>query len=379
MHIANITEEGRGGGPLFGMRTSTIELNKLGVKNTILLPKRFSEKFSNQLKEDGINHYQFPLHHLTRYLPHLISYVLWFIPEIFILVRHLQKQDYKVLMCNGSYQIKGIIAAKIAGLPTIWHMNDSQMPGPIHWLYKLIAPLATSYMFASEKSKQYYGDLCPKILEKANEVIQSPINITKFAHTKSGQTKLATTDGLKIITVSYLNANKNVELIIKAIPKMSDMIDKPVHLYIVGPIVDSQKAYKNHLDTIIEEENIQNVHFLGYRSDIPELLTDADVYVCSSNFESSPIAVWEAMVNGTMVITTDVGDVRSIVEKNNAGIVIDTGAVDQLVDALQIAADSAQNQAFREKGKSVALQYFDAEKIASQIKEFAQRIASQDS
>lgn len=357
------------------MRTSTAELNNLGVKNTIILPRRFSDNFRNQLDESGINYQTLPLHHLTKYLPHLLRYVLFFIPELIVLVMHLRKHDYSLLICHGSYQIKGVLAARIAGLPTIWHMNDSQLSRSLHWLYKLVAPKTTAIMFASEKSKTYYGTLCPKILEKPNQVIQSPINIEKFGQVQGGQTELSYVDGFKIITVSYLNANKNVELIIRAIEKLKNL-NRPVHLYIVGPIVDSQKAYKHHLDQIIKEQNIDNVHFLGYRSDIPALLTDADVYVCSSNFESSPIAVWEAMVNGTMIVTTDVGDVRTIVDHNDAGIVIEPGSVDQLAKALTIAADPSQNQKYREQGKKIALQYFDATDIANQIKEFAQSVTA---
>jgi glycosyltransferase involved in cell wall biosynthesis len=375
MHIANITEEGRGGGPLFGMRTSTVELNKLGVKNTIILPKRFSEKFRLQLLESDISYEAILLSHLTKYLPHLLRYVVLFIPEIIILFMHLRKHKYDLLLCNGSYQIKGVIAAKLAGIPTIWHMNDSQLSSAVHWLYKLISPLASAFMFASTKSKTYYSSLKPSILTKPNAVIQSPINIDKFQSVESGKTELSKSPGLNIITVSYLNANKNVELIIRALEKLQHQINQEANLYIVGPIVDSQKAYKEHLDHIIQEMKIENVHFLGYRSDIPALLSDADVYVCSSNFESSPIAVWEAMVNGTMVVTTDVGDVRTIIEENNAGIVIETGNLDQLVDALVIATNQTQNISYQEKGKKVALEYFDASKIALEIKEFAESIA----
>lgn len=349
------------------------------MQNTIIIPHRFSENFQSQLEESQINYHLLPLHHLTKYLPDLIRYILFFIPELIILARHLRKHDYDLLLCNGSYQIKGIIAAKIVGIPTLWHMNDSQLTRSLHWLYRLISPLATSFMFASEKSKAYYSRLNPKILKKPNQVIQSPINIKKFSELTNGHTEISQVEGLKIITVSYLNANKNVELIIKALDKLTGQLNQPAHLYIVGPIVDSQKAYKHHLDQIIEKQGIENVHFLGYRSDIPALLSDADVYVCSSNFESSPIAVWEAMVNGTMVITTDVGDVRTIVDANNAGIVIETGNVDQLTEALVKAADPEQNKALGQRGKQVALQYFDAMKIAKQIKVFLQSITSKNS
>ena len=374
MKIGNITEEGRGGGPLFGMVTSALDLSEVGVKTTLLFPKQYSEGFKKKLDNLNLDYYQLSLSHLTRHIPHLLRYLLLFIPEVILLTLHLRKQRYDLLLCNGSWQVKGVLAAKLSGTPSLWHMNDSQMPKAIHLLFKIFSRLPNGFMFASQKSKDYYSSLNPLILEKVNMVIQSPIDIEKFAGAEPGKTELPQVDGVKVITVSYLNANKNVELIIKAIGRLKETQESPLHLYVVGPVLESQVDYKEKVDKIISDLGLDTIHFLGYRSDIPELLSDADVYVCSSNFESSPIAVWEAMVNGTMVITTDVGDVRQIIKDNNAGIVIETNAVDQLAESLLIASDSKQNAKYAEKGQMIANKLFDSKGIAKEIFKLSQLV-----
>jgi len=376
LKIANITEEGRGGGPLFGMLTTAIDLKSVGVNSTIIFPYFGSEKFKVKLDANGIDYRQLRLHHLTKYAPHLIKYCFWFFVEIIMLVRLFRKENYDIVLCHGSWQIKGIIAAKLTGIPSIWHMNDSQQPNAVKKLFKVFSGLPSAYLFASNKSREYYSDINKNILSKPNQVIQSPINIERFTQPKSDPTELQSSQAIKLITVSYLNANKNVELIIQALVKLQEQGIKNIELYIVGPILESQASYKSELDAIIESGELNTIHFLGYRTDIPELLRDADVYICSSNFESSPIAVWEAMVSGTMVITTEVGDVLEIVRENEAGIVTDTGNVGQMADAIKGALDSDQRNRYSLRGKQIATQFFESKEIANQIKQFSRDVIS---
>lgn len=55
-----------------------------------------------------------------------------------------------------------------------------------------------------------------------------------------------------------------------------------------------------------------NVHFLGLRHDIPDLLESADAYVLSSAWEGMPLALGEAMSMEKPFVATDVGGVREL-------------------------------------------------------------------
>ena len=56
------------------------------------------------------------------------------------------------------------------------------------------------------------------------------------------------------------------------------------------------------------------VHFLGFRDDIDAILRSADVALLSSDYEGTPLVVYESIANGTPVVATDVGGLRDIVE-----------------------------------------------------------------
>ena len=214
MHVVNILEEGRGGGPLFGMVTSAAELKSKNIKTTIVYPKKHSKTTKELLFENGINGVEINLHHLTKYRPHLLLYLLFFIPEVILLLIHLKKSNYDIVICHGAYQIKGVLASKLANIPVIWHMNDSQTAKPLQFLFKYLSFLPNAWMFASEKSKAYYQSLNPNICNKLNKVIQSPIDINKFNNAKGNSTVISESNKIKLITISYLNENKNVGLII---------------------------------------------------------------------------------------------------------------------------------------------------------------------
>jgi glycosyltransferase involved in cell wall biosynthesis len=72
---------------------------------------------------------------------------------------------------------------------------------------------------------------------------------------------------------------------------------------------------------------------LDDRKDIPELLQATDICVMTSRAEAFPNIVGEAMMSGTAVIATDVGDVRDVV--GETGIVIPSQNLDALIEAME--------------------------------------------
>ena len=56
----------------------------------------------------------------------------------------------------------------------------------------------------------------------------------------------------------------------------------------------------------------ESVSFLGFRTDIPELLCAADVFVSTSRWEGSPGGVIEAMALETPIVTSDIAPVREV-------------------------------------------------------------------
>jgi glycosyltransferase involved in cell wall biosynthesis len=64
-------------------------------------------------------------------------------------------------------------------------------------------------------------------------------------------------------------------------------------------------------------------HLFGHRDDVPELLSDFDVFVLSSDFEGMCLAVAEALAMERPVVATDVGGVRQSVVPGETGLLVE--------------------------------------------------------
>jgi L-malate glycosyltransferase len=68
-----------------------------------------------------------------------------------------------------------------------------------------------------------------------------------------------------------------------------------------------------------------HVDFLGYRSDVPELLRSSDVFALPSLMEASPNALLEAMAAGVPIVATHVGGIPEAIEHERSGILVPPG------------------------------------------------------
>lgn len=94
------------------------------------------------------------------------------------------------------------------------------------------------------------------------------------------------------------------------------------------------------------------VHFLGSRSDIPDLLGAADFFVLPSLTEGLPLSVLEAMAQRLPVIATPVGGVPELVEDHRHGLLVPVGDAPSLADAITLLArDPTTRQALGRRGQ----------------------------
>jgi glycosyltransferase involved in cell wall biosynthesis len=117
--------------------------------------------------------------------------------------------------------------------------------------------------------------------------------------------------------VARLDPIKNHRLLLKAF-RGAFTSREDVQLLFVG-----DGAERLGLEGEASRLRIQDrVHFLGFRTDIPEILGASDVFVLASNCEGNPMAVMEAMAAGLPVISTAVGAVPELVADGVHGILL---------------------------------------------------------
>jgi glycosyltransferase involved in cell wall biosynthesis len=101
------------------------------------------------------------------------------------------------------------------------------------------------------------------------------------------------------------------------------------------------------------------VHFLGFRDDVPEILSLLDVFVLPSGIEGFSLALLEAMARGLPCVATDAGGNREALE-GEAGTLFAPGDVAALGKALaRLLADRDASRAMGERARARAFAEFD--------------------
>jgi glycosyltransferase involved in cell wall biosynthesis len=78
------------------------------------------------------------------------------------------------------------------------------------------------------------------------------------------------------------------------------------------------------------------VLFLGYRTDVPDILSILDVFCLTSFKEGLPISLIEAMASGLPLVCSDVEGIKDVVIHDQSGLLVEVNDVDGLKNALSI-------------------------------------------
>ena len=164
------------------------------------------------------------------------------------------------------------------------------------WFSRLTSVLVTI-------NKMDYALACDKFHAKKVEYIPGVgVDLSRF-ETAQNTGDLRAEYGLPqdskiVFSVGELNKNKNHQVIIRAIARLNDA---NVHYFLAG-----NGPLRDELEQLAMDLGIQsNVHFLGYRRDIPSLLKNADVYAFPSLREGLGMASLEAMASGLPLVTSN--------------------------------------------------------------------------
>jgi len=132
---------------------------------------------------------------------------------------------------------------------------------------------------------------------------------------------------LMLLAVGRLHEAKDYPNLFHAIEILLKQDDKHknIYLFVVG-----DGDLRSELEHLITEKKLSTqVHLLGRRSDIPQLMSAADLFILSSSFEGFGLVVAEAMACQTYVVATDCGGVKEVMG--------DTGILVQPKNSLDLA------------------------------------------
>lgn len=374
--VANVIEEGKLGGPQVRIVRVAAALQGQ-IETLVCMPSTNSRGFRELCAANSIPYHTLALTRITKEWRAAFGYVLFSPFEVVRLSRLFRREGIELVhVSGGSWQFKGVIAARLAGVPSVWHLNDTSMPGWLRALFRLVQPLASGFIFASERSRDYYGGLIGG--QRPEAVVPSTVDLAHFdsAAAVDGDEEIVAGfgDTPVIGTVANVNPIKGIELLIRAASLLRKQYPE-LRVAVVGPVFANQQRYSEQLVQLAGELDVA-VDWLGARSDVRPLLRRFDVYVCSSLAESSPVSVWEAMAMAKPVVSTDVGDVARHVVDGESGFVVPVGDAEAMAERIGELLDDPGRRSQMGRAAREAASVFSPDAIAARTLDIYERVVA---
>jgi len=157
----------------------------------------------------------------------------------------------------------------------------------------------------------------------------------------------------RLISVGRLAAPKDWSTLLSALTELDP--ETFAELVIVGDGPERERVEHE-----VKMRSLGRLRLLGERDDVPDLLSDADVFVLASRSEGLPLSVVEAMAAGLPVVASDVGGLHELVRNGETGVLVPPGDPAALADALRpLLVDRELRRRLGSAGRERAKALFD--------------------
>ena len=178
------------------------------------------------------------------------------------------------------------------------------------------------------------------------------------------RTGLGLTDGVLVLGfVGRFVPIKDLATLIRAFSLVkNDVPDATLLLAGDGPL-------RSQMDTLVTSLGVANaVRFLGWRHDLPALYCTLDIVLLSSLNEGTPVSVIEGMAAGRVVVATDVGGVRDVIEHGRTGLLVPPRQPQALAEAIgSLARDAGARNRMGRNGRQAAVARFRASRLIDDV------------
>lgn len=223
-----------------------------------------------------------------------------------------------------------------------------------------LMPKADGCVFQTQDACEYF----PVKLQRKSKIICNAVKENFY----SVERKII--DG-KIINVGRLSSQKNQRKLIEAFSRISIKYPNAT-LDIYGDGV-----LKEELNRQIKDYGLgEKIKLKGNSTNISQPLSQADIFVLSSDFEGMPNALMEAMAVGIPCISTDCpcGGPKMLFDGEKNGILTPVGDVDKLSEALDSLLANEDKKLSLASNAKIRANSFKPDKVYDEWKIFVEEV-----
>ncbi|MCK4421827.1 glycosyltransferase family 4 protein [candidate division WOR-3 bacterium] len=337
---------------LGGAQKRVIELLKETGKDGYLITGEGGRLYKDVLDEFGSRH--ITLSHLKRELS-LFHEVLCFFELRNVLIGLHKRYDKVILHTHGSKA--GVLGRIVSGGLSFCYSIHT-----IHGfaINPFVHPLKRFIYLNAERISSLFGDF---IITQARVHIDRAIrwgigkrgsfkwipNAIKYQEFEPSKRENA--DRLVIGTIGNMKPQKNPLIWAEVALKVTSLFSNVFFLYIGD----------GHLREKVEEmiSGEMRIKLLGWRDNVPEILSGMDIFFLPSRWEGLPRTVLESMASGLPVVASAVDGTKEAVLDSITGYLVSPDDIDGYVDRLtELIKDEEKRRMMGMKGRERVVRYF---------------------
>jgi glycosyltransferase involved in cell wall biosynthesis len=263
----------------------------------------------------------------------------------------------------------GSAAARLAGVPVVWHLHDhlsrEYLPArAVAPMRLLAATLPNALLTVSHSARRAVGRVRPGL---KTDVIPFPVPIPAEPVTLRDRVELI---GMVGRLAPWKGQHVFLDAFAQAFP------DSPVRARVVGGPMFGETDYEQRLHARAAALGIADrVDFTGHREDVQAELRQVDVLVHSSiTSDPQPQAVIEGMGAGLPVVAARAGGITEYLHDGVGGVLHRPGDAGDLARAMRQAAGPLDaRQAMAAAGRA-AVRQFTPEVLVDRMLDFYERV-----
>lgn len=251
--------------------------------------------------------------------------------------RTLESLGVDGVFCND---MRGLLTAGLAarslGLPVmIWDKLDK----PHGWLDWLQLPLVRRNLIISDAVQTKYPRWQKKLFRGRIHKIFNGADLGRFDRARSIRHELpGEPQDVLLAMVGSINERKGHDRIFSIWPQLVRACPN-VRLLVVGEAGDSEADVRYFAG--LPNRDHPRIHFLGMRSDVPDLMRSIDVLLMPSRHEGMGQVTVEAMAAQVPVVGANAGGIPEVVADGETGFVVDGDDPADWLAAIKSLAESA--------------------------------------
>ncbi|WP_027955569.1 glycosyltransferase family 4 protein [Halobacillus kuroshimensis] len=291
---------------------------------------------------------------------------LSFFRDLYRLTFYIKKHIDVVHTNTYRSAVYGLIAGKMAGKKTVWHVRD------LHdsLLFKKVMPYFADHIIAISRAVAH--QFSEDVFRKKGSIVYNGVDFSEYQleHTKGSiRAELnIPQEAVLIGMVGRMTAWKGYHHLIEALPKVIRQAPH-VRVVIVGGALFASDDYIKQLKQMVKERELQNhVCFLGHREDIPNIMKSLDIFISYSEEEPFGRVIIEALAMETPVIVADSGGAPEIIENGNCGVIAPSGSPEALTAAiLSVVDEEGKLRELGSNGRRWVKEKFNTRKVGREI------------